>query len=224
MTDIILVTGSAGVLGQAVTAHLASLGARVLGLDLAQDMPVLGQARFAGGIDLADPQAVDGAVADLTRKEGRLSGLVNVAGGFVWETVADGEIDTWDRMYRMNLRTVLTVTRACLPLLRLGQGAVVNIGAAASARAAAGMGAYAASKSGVARLTEALAQEEMDNGVRINAILPSILDTPTNRRDMPEADFARWVDPGAIAETVAFLISNGARDITGASLPVTGRC
>ena len=108
-------------------------------------------------------------------------------------------------------------------MLRASGGAIVNIGAAASIKAAMGMGAYAASKAGVARLTEALAEELKDAGVRVNAVLPSIIDTPANRKDMPDADFTRWVTPEALANVIAFLLSPEASAVTGALLPVTGR-
>ena len=154
---------------------------------------------------------------------GQLDGLVNIAGGFAWETVADGSVATWDRLYAMNVRTALIASRAQLPLLPASQGAIVTIGAAAATTAAAGMGAYAASKPGVARLTEALAEEVKAQGVRVNAILPSILDTPANRADMPDADFGNWVTPTQLAGVAAFLLSPAADAITGALIPVTGR-
>jgi NAD(P)-dependent dehydrogenase (short-subunit alcohol dehydrogenase family) len=114
--------------------------------------------------------------------------------------------------------------QAALPyLLQSGSGRIVNIGAMAAAKAAAGMGAYAASKAGVARLTEALADELKDRHVTVNAILPSILDTPRNRLDMPQADFTRWVKPVEAAEVIAFLVSDAARAVTGALIPVAGR-
>ena len=137
--------------------------------------------------------------------------------------MADGSVATWDRLYAMNVRTALIASRALLPLLRASHGAIVNIGAAASVKAGVGMGAYAASKSGVARLTEALAEELKEEGVRVNAILPSIIDTPTNRADMPDADVAKWVSPAQLAGVVAFLLSSDAMPITGALIPVTGR-
>jgi NAD(P)-dependent dehydrogenase (short-subunit alcohol dehydrogenase family) len=102
-------------------------------------------------------------------------------------------------------------------------GRIVNIGAAGAAKAGKGTGAYAASKAGVAKLTEALAEELKDQGINVNAVLPSILDTAPNRADMPDADFTRWVAPAALADVVVFLASNGARAITGASIPVSGR-
>lgn len=224
MSDHVIVTGAAGFLGRAVVERLASSGWRVLGLDLAPSMPERGQAAFRGGVDLADAASVDAGIADLLRNISALAGLVNVAGGFAWETLEGGSVESWDRLYRVNVRTAVNSCRAALPMLRSGGGAIVNIGANAALRAGAGMGAYAASKAGVARLTEALAEEEKDNGVRVNAVLPSIIDTPVNRADMPDADFSRWVAPEALADVVAFLLSPAARAITGASISVVGRC
>jgi NAD(P)-dependent dehydrogenase (short-subunit alcohol dehydrogenase family) len=112
--------------------------------------------------------------------------------------------------------------RAALPLFGAG-GSIVNIGAAGAVKAGMGMGAYAASKSGVAKLTESLAEELKDNGIRVNAVLPSIIDTPVNRADMPDAEYDRWVSPEALAKVIEFLLSDAATPITGALLPVTGR-
>jgi NAD(P)-dependent dehydrogenase (short-subunit alcohol dehydrogenase family) len=138
--------------------------------------------------------------------------------------LADGDIETWDRMYQMNLRTAVVTSQAALALLRASApSAIVNVGALAAAKAGVGMGAYAASKAGVARLTEALAEELKDAGVRVNAVLPSILDTPANRADMPDADATRWVRPEALAGVVAFLLSHDAEAVTGACIPVAGR-
>jgi NAD(P)-dependent dehydrogenase (short-subunit alcohol dehydrogenase family) len=222
MAGIVAVTGAAGALGRKAVEILAAAGWRVVGIDLGDVTPD-GVALALGGVDLTDEAAVTAAAARIGSELGRLDGLVNIAGGFAWETVTDGSVATWDRLYAMNVRTTLIASRALLPLLRASQGAIVNIGAAASVKAGAGMGAYAASKSGVARLTEALAEELKDEGVRVNAILPSILDTPANRADMPDADFAKWVSPAQLARVVAFLLSADATPITGALIPVTGR-
>jgi NAD(P)-dependent dehydrogenase (short-subunit alcohol dehydrogenase family) len=108
-------------------------------------------------------------------------------------------------------------------LLRGKSGSIVNVGAMGAIKAASGMGAYAASKAGVLKLTEALADELKDHGITVNAVLPSILDTPPNRADMPDADFTRWVSPRALAEVIAFLVSDAARAVSGAALPVAGR-
>jgi NAD(P)-dependent dehydrogenase (short-subunit alcohol dehydrogenase family) len=126
-------------------------------------------------------------------------------------------------MYRINVQTAFEATRLALPALRASRGAIVNVSAAATARAGAGMGAYTAAKSAVSRLTEALAAEELANGVRVNAVMPSVIDTPANRRDMPDADPGRWVTPTEIAEVVAFLLSPVASGVTGALVPVVGR-
>lgn len=222
MAGIVAVTGAAGALGRKAVEILTAAGWSVVGIDLGE-VASDGVALALGGVDLSDEAAVIAAAARIESEVGRLDGLVNIAGGFAWETVADGSVATWDRLYAMNVRTALIASRALLPLLRASQGAIVNIGAAASVKAGAGMGAYAASKSGVARLTEALAEELKDEGVRVNAILPSILDTPANRADMPDADYAKWVSPAQLAGVVAFLLSADATPITGALIPVTGR-
>jgi NAD(P)-dependent dehydrogenase (short-subunit alcohol dehydrogenase family) len=155
---------------------------------------------------------------------GGIDALINIAGGFRWETVRAGSLDTWDLMYRINVRTAVAASQAALPhLLASGDGRIVNIGAAGALKAAAGMGAYAASKAGITKLTEALADELKDQGVTVNALLPSIIDTPANRADMPGADSTRWVKPEQLAGTIAFLLSEPARAITGALIPVTGR-
>jgi NAD(P)-dependent dehydrogenase (short-subunit alcohol dehydrogenase family) len=217
---VILVTGAAGVLGQAVIATLVARGEAVAAVDLAPMIPAAGQRVSVGGIDLADATAGAALAAQL---DGPLNGLVNVAGGFVWETVSEGGWASWERMYRINVQTAFEATRLALPALRTSRGAIVNVSAAATARAGAGMGAYAAAKSAVSRLTEALAAEELTNGVRVNAVMPSVIDTPANRRDMPDADPSRWVSPSEIAEVVAFLLSPAASGVTGALVPVVGR-
>lgn len=222
MTGIVAVTGAAGALGSKTVEILAAGGWTVVGIDLGE-VASDGVALALGGVDLTDEAAVGVAAARIEKELGRLDGLVNIAGGFSWETVADGSVTTWDRLYAMNVRTALIASRALLPLLRASHGAIVNIGAAASVKAGVGMGAYAASKSGVARLTEALAEELKEEGVRVNAILPSIIDTPANRAAMPDADVAKWVSPAQLAGVVAFLLSSDAMPITGALIPVTGR-
>jgi NAD(P)-dependent dehydrogenase (short-subunit alcohol dehydrogenase family) len=154
---------------------------------------------------------------------GGIDVLVNVAGGFRWETLADGDVETWDQLYAMNLRTAVVCCKTVLPaMLARGGGRIVNIGAAAAARAGAGMGAYTASKAGVQRLTESLSEELKDRGITVNAILPGTIDTPRNRADMPDADFTRWVAPQTIAGVIVFLASEAAGAVTGASIPVLG--
>jgi NAD(P)-dependent dehydrogenase (short-subunit alcohol dehydrogenase family) len=223
---VVIVTGGFGALGQSIAAKMVELGARVALVDRA---PAAAGAKgtdrmlLLGGVDVGEAGAMESAVADVVREWSRIDALVNVAGGFVWETVVDGSLDTWDRMYQMNLRSAVAASRAVLPhLVDRGARRVVNVGALAAAKATAGMGAYAASKAGVMRFTEALADELKDRGVTINAVLPSIIDTPANREAMPQAPFERWVTPQALARVVAFLLSDDAAPITGACLPVSG--
>lgn len=224
-----IVTGAFGAIGQAVVAELGAAGARVALIDAAPQLPAnlepkVGEHLVLPGVDLTDFPDTQAAVARVAERFGTVAGLVNIAGGFRWETVKDGDVATWDLMYAVNVKTALHASKAVLPmLLANGWGRIVNIGAAAASKAAVGMGAYAAAKSGVMRLTEALAEEAKAHDVTVNAILPSIVDTPANRKDMPDALFSHWVTPDAIAGTVAFLLSHRADAITGAGIPVTGR-
>jgi NAD(P)-dependent dehydrogenase (short-subunit alcohol dehydrogenase family) len=223
---VLVVTGSHGVLGQAVAATLSGYGARLALLDHGATPSTAQPAGslYYGGIDLTQEDAAHSVMERVAEEAGRLDGLINVAGGFQWEKLDGGTLDSWDSMYRLNLRTAVVSCRAALPyLLRAGGGRIVNVGAMGAVNAAAGMGAYAASKAGVAKLTEALAHELKDRGITVNAILPSTLDTPRNRIDMPHADFTRWVTPVEAAEVIAFLVSDAARAITGALIPVAGR-
>jgi NAD(P)-dependent dehydrogenase (short-subunit alcohol dehydrogenase family) len=215
---IVVVTGALGALGRAVSAGLEAAGARVARLDQAP-AATPGDLLY-GGLDLTDSLAAHQAMSEIASRCGHIDGLVNIAGGFVFEPLAEGAAATWERMFRINLLTAVTASSAALEYLG-NPASIVNIGANAAARAGAGMGAYAASKSGVARLTESLAEEVAARGVRVNAILPSIIDTPANRREMPKADYRTWVSPEAIAKVVVFLMSDEAAAINGALIPVT---
>jgi NAD(P)-dependent dehydrogenase (short-subunit alcohol dehydrogenase family) len=223
----IAITGAFGALGTAVVRRALVEGARVAALDHAaapRSASDFVDAVLVGGVDLADAQGANSALADAAAALGGVDALVNIAGGFAWEKIEGGSLDTWDRMYRLNERTAVAASQAALPhLLKSASGRIVNISAAGAMKAAAGMGAYAASKSGVARLTEALAEELKDRGITINALLPSIIDTAANRADMPDADFSRWVRPEQIGDAIVFLLSDRAQAITGALIPIVGR-
>jgi NAD(P)-dependent dehydrogenase (short-subunit alcohol dehydrogenase family) len=221
---VVVITGALGALGQVVAESALARGAKVAGLDHApSQMPATPDRLELGGVDLSDSlqakKAVDAAVLHF----GRLDALINIAGGFTFEAVAEGDSKSWQRMYALNVLTALNTSRAALAHLAASSaGRIVNIGALGALQAGAGMGAYAASKAGVHRLTEALAAE-WKGKITVNAVLPSIIDTEANRASMPKADFSKWVGPQELAEVILFLASDAASAVTGALLPVAGR-
>lgn len=227
---IIAVTGAFGILGRATVQHLLNLGHRVALLDVSSPRGDLGltaddsQYLIVGGVDLTDEAATKTAIDKVVGHFGGLDGLVNIAGGFVWTTLEDSSMDTWQEMFDMNVKTAMNTCHAAVASLKKSSaGRIVNIGAAGALKADMGMGPYAASKAGVMRLTESLAQELKGDDVCVNAILPSIIDTPRNREDMPDADFSAWVKPEALADVIGYLLSDSGHPITGALIPVTGR-
>ncbi len=222
------ITGAFGALGSAVAKAAAGQGARLAQIDFAKTapagLPSGDGVLLLGGVDLTDPAQAKAAVDAVVQRFGRLDALVNVAGGFRWELHEGGDPETWRTHFRMNVETAANASRAALGALKAsGSGRIVNIGANGAVKAAAGMGAYAASKAGVHKLTEALAEELKADGVTVNAVLPSIIDTPTNRSDMPDADHSAWVKPEDLAAVILFLASEPARAVTGALVPVVGR-
>jgi NAD(P)-dependent dehydrogenase (short-subunit alcohol dehydrogenase family) len=221
MNGAIIVTGGRGVLGRAVVDTLTARGHAVAvmnrRLETSGDLSTV--PLFP--VDLNDEAAVRAAYAAAAERIGPITGLVNAVGGFAWEPVLSGHAETWDDMYRVNLRTVVLSCRAALPFLLKQGGAIVNVGAARATNPDAGIAAYAASKAGVRALTESLADEVRSNGVRVNAVLPTIIDTPRNRQDMPHANPAAWVTPHAAAKVIAFLLSEEASPVTGASIPLS---
>ncbi|MCY3813167.1 MAG: SDR family oxidoreductase [Gammaproteobacteria bacterium] len=212
----VLVTGAAGVAGRAVATAFQTAGATVTGVDIVED-----DAPWRTLIaDLIDPDGARTAVAEA----GVIDVLANIAGGFTMgDDIVGTSDDTWDFMMNLNARTALNMCRAAVPgMVGNGGGKIVNIGARGGLRGAAAMGAYVASKSVVIRLTETLADELKHKGINVNCILPSIIDTPRNRADMPKAKFDHWVSPQAIADVVLFLSSPAADAIHGAAIPVEG--
>jgi len=220
----IAITGAAGSLGSAIVRAALDAGATVAAIDHAAVNAGSGKVHAFGGVDLSSAAAVESTFAAIGEALGGLDALVNVAGTFRWEKLEGGKLATWDLLFNVNLRTAVASCMAALPLLTQSKaGRIVNIGAAGAVKAGAGMGAYAASKAGVFKLTEALAEELKDRGVTVNAILPTTIDTPANRKDMPDADFSRWVNPAQIADVILFLLSDRAQAVTGALIPVAGR-
>ena len=217
MSRVVIVTGASGALGRAVVARLKADGAIVAAVDAAPSVEIEADL-ILPGVDLADAASVGAAFDTAVATFGAVHGLANVAGGFVWEPMVGGEADSWDRMFRTNLLTAALASRAALPHLLKQGGAIVNVGAAGAIDPATGMAPYAASKAGVMALTRSLADEVRGKGVRVNAVLPTILDTPTNRKDMPDADPAGWVRPADAAEVIAFLLSDASVAVNGAGI------
>lgn len=220
---VLIVTGALGALGKVVAEIAQSRGARIAGIDYApSQVPATPERIEIGGVDLSDAAQAKTAVDAAAKHFGRLDALINIAGGFAFETVGDGDTKTWLRMYALNVLTALNASRAALPHLAASSaGRIINIGAMGALQAGNGMGPYAASKAGVHRLTEALASE-WKGKVTVNAVLPSIIDTTANRADMPKADFTKWVTPQELAEVILFLASDAASGVTGALIPVGG--
>ena len=219
-----LITGAAGNLGRAVAQAFAAEGASLILMDHAEE-----HLRSAYGAE-ADGRRF--AIADLREAPSvaralsatRVDILCNIAGGFrMGQPVHETSDETWDLMLGLNARSVINCARAVVPgMLAAGGGKIINVGAIAALSGKANMAAYIASKSAVIRITESMAAELREKGINVNCILPSTIDTPQNRKDMPKADPKRWVAPEALAEVVLFLASDAARAIHGASIPVAG--
>jgi NAD(P)-dependent dehydrogenase (short-subunit alcohol dehydrogenase family) len=221
---VVVVTGASGALGRVVAEVALARGARVAGVDhAAAQIPASENRIELGGVDLSDAAQAKKAIDSAAAHFGKLDALINIAGGFAFEAVAEGDPKTWQRMFTLNVLTALNASRSAIPHLTASPGGrIVNVGAMGALQAGAGMGPYAASKSGVHRLTEALAAE-WKGKITVNAVLPSTIDTPANRASMPKADFTKWVKPEELAEVILFLASDAASAVTGALLPVNGR-
>ena len=226
----IVVTGGFGALGAVTALAAADQGARVAVIGQAPKAPpglfdTRGEhIRVLTSVNLTDEAQAVAATRVAHQQLQGLDVLINIAGAFRWQTVAQGDPAVWDQLFATNVKTALLTSRAAIPFLKQSkQGRIINVGANAGLKAGAGMGAYAASKAGVHRLTESLAEELKADGITVNAVLPSIIDTPANRKDMPKADFSTWVTPQALAEVILFLASDAGQPVTGALLPVTGR-
>jgi NAD(P)-dependent dehydrogenase (short-subunit alcohol dehydrogenase family) len=226
----IIITGAAGNLGAAVAEILARGGAKLACVDrspeklerLLANLPAGTEALPLAGVDLTSQEACSVAVAQVAKRFGGVSALVNTVGGFQAGPVSKA-LEQWDAMLTANARTALAVSAAVLPVMQAARhGRIVHIAAMAGLKAPAGLAAYAASKAALIRLTEAMAEEYRGDGITANCVLPSVIDTPPNRAAMPKADTANWVAPEAIARLIAFLISPACGVVTGAAIPATG--
>jgi NAD(P)-dependent dehydrogenase (short-subunit alcohol dehydrogenase family) len=224
---VVVVTGASGNLGHAVSTALAGASAIRVLLDRSPGGPDHGadpeRTMAVHGLDLTDPEVISGVLDRAGERFGRIDGLVATAGAFCGGTPAyEQGWPVWESMLTANVRTTVAASQAIIPRLHRG-GRIVTVGARPGVSAGAGMAAYAATKSAVMRLTETLSEELKDKGITVNCVMPSIMDTPQNRAAMPSADSLRWVPPQDVADVVLFLLSDAARSITGALIPVYGR-
>jgi NAD(P)-dependent dehydrogenase (short-subunit alcohol dehydrogenase family) len=231
----IVITGAAGALGSTLARHLVASGRKVAALDrpesterLAKLASELGKAAVGIPTDVGSARAWAAALERIERDLGAPAGAVLVAGGWQGGAPLHAEADdsAWRAMVTQNLETAQQSLRALLPgMVARRSGSIVVIGSRAAVQpwTSAGASAYAASKAAVVALAQAVAAEVVEHGVRVNAVLPSTLDTPANRSAMPSADPARWVATESLSRVIAFLLSDDARDVSGSALPVYGR-
>lgn len=229
---VAIITGGTGALGKAITATFLEQAAKVVCtyiLDKEKKECLSLTKNHRGRIvfirtDVTKEKDVSNLIADTIRKYRRVDILVNVVGGFAYSYIAETDEKTWDLMMNLNLKSVFLCSKYVLPrMIKQNYGKIINISSRPALKGAAGVGAYSASKAGVLNLTETIADEVKDYAINVNAVLPSTIDTPANRRDMPEADFSKWVKPEEIARVIIFLSSDDSKPISGAGIPVYGK-
>ena len=231
-SKVALVAGGTGGLGRAVSLAFLQEGARVVVTYRKEDefralqtaAGAKANALEGSAVDVTDEAAVTALIASVVSRHGRLDALVNTVGGYaggvtLWEL----DTKTFDHMLSLNLRSGYALARAAVRvMLRQGSGAIVNIAAKAALDHGAGAAAYAASKAAAVALMDSLAADLKGTGIRVNSVLPSIIDTEANRRAMPKADFSKWPKPEAIARVIVYLCSDAAAVVHGAAVPVYG--
>lgn len=229
--ECIIVTGASGNLGFVVSRLLAERGAQVVCVDrndanFAEIAAGLDPDRLLmiSGRDLGDKAAVDSVVAEAVARFGRVTGLVNTVGGFSTGKVTEEALGQWDLMMLLNAKIALVTSAAVLPaMMAAGHGRIVHIAAQPGIKATSGQAAYAASKAAVIRVMESIAAEHRRDRITANCVLPGTIDTPKNRASMPDAKTDTWIQPIAIAELIAYLMSDAGAVVTGAAIPATGQ-
>jgi len=230
--QVIVVTGAAGNLGQAVACAFQPTGAHLVLVDRKPDrLPALypdlsgsPDHLLATSVDLQDEEAIGSLVDRVIERFGRIDVLVNTVGGYrAGKPVHQTSVEDWDFLLALNARTAFIVSHALVPtMLDQGEGRIVHVASRAGLKGGSRAAAYSASKSALLRLTESLSAELKRKGIRVNCVLPGTIDTPQNREAMPNGKFDRWVTPEAVADAILFLVSDAARGIHGAAIPVYG--
>jgi len=229
---IAIVTGGTGALGKAITIAFLEEGAKVVctyivDKEKKECLSLTNKHKdkiVFIKVDVTKKKDVFNMITNTTRKFKRVDILVNVVGGFAFSYIKDTDEKTWDLMMSLNLKSAFICSKYVLPrMIEQNYGKIINISSRPALKGSAGVGAYSASKAGVLNLTETIADETKDYEINVNAVLPSTIDTPANRRDMPEADFSKWVKPEEIARVIVFLSSDDSKPISGAGIPVYGK-
>ncbi len=222
---VIFITGAKGGLGSFITQRFLATGAKVVGASRSisqQDFPAPNFVALP--VDFTKPAAVTGAVNSIVERYRRLDVLVHVVGAFAGgQSVAETDDATWEQMRDLNLTSAFYTLRAAIPHLRKsGSGRIVAIGSLAAVEPHAGLAAYVTFKAALAMLVRTVALENRDAGVTANVVLPGTMDTPTNRKAMPNADFSKWLQPSEVADLVLWLRDERAGHITGTTIPIDG--
>jgi NAD(P)-dependent dehydrogenase (short-subunit alcohol dehydrogenase family) len=223
---IVLVTGATGGLGPAVVREIAACGAHlaVAGGREASAVALANEIADGRGFgaDLTGERGAAELVARVTEHVGEIHALVHLVGGYEGGSLAESDVDVWDRMLALNLRSAILTARAVLPgMVERGHGKIVAVASKAARETTPGSAAYAVSKAALVKLVEVVAAEVRDAGVQVNAVAPSTIDTPANRASMPRADASRWVQPEDVARAIVFLLQSDA--VSGTVLEVYGR-
>jgi NAD(P)-dependent dehydrogenase (short-subunit alcohol dehydrogenase family) len=228
--QVVAITGAAGNLGRAAAAAFARQGAQLVLIDMSMEhlksaYPEQRADRLLLAADLTAEESVKTAATSAFEKFNKVDVLCNIAGGFLYgDPVHKMGVDVLRRMVDLNAVTMLNAVKFVVPrMIEAGSGTVINIGAAAHVQGHAHMSAYAVGKGAVLRLTESMAEELQDTGVNVFCVMPTLIDTPQNRHDMPTADFATWTPPDDIAGLMLLLTEPAAALMSGCSMPLKGR-
>ena len=221
---VVLVTGASGGLGTYVTQAFLEAGATAIGTSRKMQQSDFTSAGFTAiPGEISSRAGAQTIVDSVVARFGRLDVLAHTVGGFAGgQSVTDTDDATFQRMLDLNLNSVFHILRATIPVLRKSSGRIIAIGSRAAVEPGPGVGAYSASKAAMLSLIKTVAAENRDAGVTANVVLPGTMDTPANRMAMPDADFARWVQPANVASLVVWLASDAGKEITGAAIPVYG--